>query len=117
MARLRLLFALLLMAVGTTFGAFALSGYYEPHMTHGQPVAAPSAAASPVPAEKPQPTLSPPRHRFVAVDEPPPAAPPAKPKTVAKAVPVKTGPVVQAPPAVRRPQPAAAPWPWDPFRN
>lgn len=114
MARLRLLFALLLMAVGTTFGAFALSGYYEPHRTHGQPVAAPIAA--PRPAEMPQATLSHWARRVVAVKAGPAAAPPTKPKA-AKAPPAKPKPAASGIPPVKRPQQAAAPWPWEFFRN
>jgi hypothetical protein len=115
MARLRLLFALLLMAVGTTFGALALSGYYEPNrMMHGQPMTtAPTAA--PRPGEMPRAALS---HwaRLVAVKEGPAASPPTRQKG-AKAPPAKPKTVVSGVPPVKRPQQSAAPWPWDFFRN
>jgi hypothetical protein len=116
MARVRLLLALFLMAVGTTFGALAISGYYEPHMRHGQSMAAVSSGA-PQPAEKPQLALWLPRQRLV--DDRPPAKTPAKPKTAAKTVPTKPKPATAALPAVRdkRPQPAAAQWPWNLFGN
>ncbi len=115
MARLRLLFALLLMAVGTTFGAFALSGYYEPRMTHGQAVVARSGSSAPT--EKPRLTLSHWARRLVADNDGPAAAPPAKPKAAAKAAPAKPKPAVSGIPPVKRPQQAAAPWPWEFFRN
>ena len=117
MARLRLLFALLLVAVGSTFGAFALSGYFEPPVTHGQPVVAPDA--TPRPAERPQLGLSHARHRLIGVDDRPAVALPAKAKPAAKSTPVKPKLAIPRPPPVKdgRPQQAAAPWPWDPFRN
>jgi len=115
MARLRLLFALLLMAVGTTLGAFAISGYYEPHMTHAQPAPVPSGV--PQPLEKPQLAQLPPRYRFVAIDEGPAA--PAKPRTAAKTAPVKPKPAVKEQASVKhkRPQQEAAQWPWSLFSN
>ena len=115
MARLRLLFALFLVAVGTTFGAFAISGYYEPHMRHGQSMTAVSSG-TPQPAEKPQLALWLPKPGFVAGEKRPTAKAPAKPKVVAKTVPTKAKPPS---PVVRdkRPQPAAAQWPWNLFGN
>src|SRR5687768_8904394 len=78
MATLRLLLALLLMALGTTFGALAISGYYEPHMTHGQLVTAPNTPPQPV--EKPRLNLWLPKHGFAGTADGPAAKPPAKPK-------------------------------------
>jgi len=111
MARLRLLFALFLVAVGTTFGAFAISGYYEPHMRHGQSMTAVSSG-TPQPAEKPQLALWLPKPGFVAGEK----KAPAKPKVAAKTVPTKAKPPS---PVVRdkRPQPVAAQWPWNLFGN
>ena len=113
MARLRLLFALFLVAVGTTFGALAISGYYEPHMTHGQSMAAPIGAAEPT--DTLDPAQSPSILRFIAIDDGPPARAPAKPKAAAKTAPTKPKPVVAAAPVVRekRPQAAAPQWPWN----
>ena len=118
MARLRLLFALFLVAVGTTFGAFAISGYYEPHMRHGQFMSAVSNGP-PQPAEKPQLALWLPKPGFVAGEERPAAKAPAKPKVAAKTVPTKPKPATPALPVVRdkRPQPVAAQWPWNLFGN
>jgi len=113
MARLRLLFALFLVAVGTTFGAFAISGYFEPHMRHGQSMTVSSGA--PQPAEKPQLALWLPNPGFGAGEERPAGKAPAKPKVAAKTVPTKPKPATSALPAVRdkRPQPKAAEWPWN----
>ena len=94
MARLRLLLALFLVAVGTTFGALAISGYYEPHMRHGQSMMAVSSG-TPQPAEKPQLALWLPKPGFVAGDERPAAKTPAKPKVVAKTVPTKPKPATR----------------------
>ena len=117
MARLRLLLALLLMAVGTTLGAFAISGYYEPHTTHAQPAPVPSGV--PQPLEKPQLAQLPPRYRFVAIDDGPAAALPAEPRTAAKTAPVKPKPAVKEQASVKhkRPQQEAAQWPWSLFSN
>src|SRR5262245_32045585 len=93
MARLRLLLALCLMAVGTTFGALAISGYYEPHMQHGQSMTAPSAA--PQPAEKPRLNVWLPKHGLLTADEPS-AKVPAKPKIAAKPAPAKPKPPAEA---------------------
>jgi hypothetical protein len=117
MARLRLLFALFLVAVGTTFGAFAISGYYEPHMRHGQSMAA--LVDTPQPAERPQLALWLPKPGLVAGEEKPVAKAPAKPKVAAKAVATKPKPATPALPVVkdRRPQPVAVQWPWNLFGN
>jgi hypothetical protein len=115
MARLRLLLALFLVAVGTTFGAFAISGYYEPHMLHGQSMTVVSSG-TPHPAEKPQLALWLPRQSLVGIDDRPAAKTAAKPKAALAA---KPKPVTPALPVVRnkRPQPAAAQWPWNLFGN
>ena len=108
MARLRLLFALLLVAVGTTFGAFAISGYYEPHMMiPAKPAAAPFGLPASADASQFIGAVS--RQRFVIVDDRATAAP-AKPKPVAKAKPTLVD---------RRPQQAATqlPWPLNQFGN
>ena len=108
MSRLRLLFALLLMAVGTTFGAFALSGYFEPQVRHAKPAAAPSTA----PATQLTPRTSRwARRAIVAKDAPAP-----KPGA-ARTVPAKPKPPAFRTPPVKRPQQASAPWPWSQFRN
>jgi hypothetical protein len=111
MARLRLLFALLLMAVGTSFGALAISGYYEPHMIHGQPAVV--SANMLEPQAKPQLPVLQPRQRFVAIDDQP-AAPPAKP-TIPKSAkaPAKAKATVKD----KRPPQAAMQWPWSLFSN
>ena len=116
MATLRLLLALLLMAVGTTFGALAISGYYEPHMTHGQLVTAPNTPPQPV--EKPRLNLWLPKHGFAGTADGPAAKPPAKPKVAIKAAPDKPKPPAQALPRVKDKQPqaaAASQWPWNLF--
>jgi hypothetical protein len=112
MARLRLLLALFLIAVGTTFGALAVSGYYEPHMRHGQLMTAP---VPPQPAEMPQLSLWLPKHGFVAGDERRAAKSQVKPKAAAKTVSAKPRPTAQVVPAAKdkRPQAAATPWPWN----
>jgi hypothetical protein len=113
MAKLRLLLALLLMAVGTTFGALAISGYYEPHMRHGQVMAGPATPAQP--GDKPQLSLWLPKHGFAAEDDKRGAKSQAKPKTSAKAAAAKPKSTAQAVPTPKdkRPQAAAAPWPWN----
>ena len=115
MATLRLLLALLLMALGTTFGALAISGYYEPHMTHGQLVTAPNTPPQPV--EKPRLNLWLPKHGFAGTADGPAAKPPAKPKIAIKAAPDKPKPPAQALPWAKdkQPQAAAAQWPWNLF--
>ena len=87
MATLRLLLALLLMALGTTFGALAISGYYEPHMTHGQLMTAPGPNTAPQPIEKPRLNLWLPKHGLAGVDDGPSSKPAAKPKVAAKTAP------------------------------
>src|SRR5262245_49564336 len=68
MATLRLLLALLLMALGTAFGALAISGYYEPHMPHGQLVTAPNIAPQPI--EKPRLNVWLPKQGLMTAEEP-----------------------------------------------
>ena len=106
MARLRLLFALLLIAVGTTFGAFALSGYYEPHIMNSPPVVASVGRSSS--QETSQFLRLHARQRFVAI-EPQATAPAVKPKP----------PKSAAKPAIinKRPQKTAVQWPWSLFGN
>jgi hypothetical protein len=115
MARLRLLLALLLIGVGTTFGALAISGYYEPHMRHGQAMTAPAIPAQP--ADKPRLSLWLPKHGFAAEVAKPAAKPQAKPKPAARADAAKPKAAAAAATAARdkRPQAAAAPWPWNLF--
>jgi hypothetical protein len=113
MARLRLLLALLLIGVGTTFGALAISGYYEPHLRHGQAVT--NAAIPAQPGDKPQLNLWLPKHGFAADVGKPAAKPQAKPKAVVKTDAAKPRAPAQAVAAAKdkRPQAAAAPWPWN----
>ena len=66
MPALRLLSQLFLVALGTTLGAFTISGYFEPHMQHGQPVAA--VAGPTAPGDRSTLAIAKPRKRFVAVD-------------------------------------------------
>lgn len=111
MARLRLLFALLLMNLGTWFGALAISGYYEPHtMMSGAPTAPPAGLSASVDAAQFISLLT--RERFVAV-ETPAAATPTKPKAAKPAA--KTKSAV----ADKRPQQTATqlPWPLSLFSN
>jgi hypothetical protein len=112
MARLRLLFALFLMGLGTWFGALAISGYYEPHMMmRTEPTAAPFGLSASADASQFINLVS--RERFVTVEDPA-AATPAKPKAPKAAIKTK-------PPAVeKRPKQAAAgqlPWPLNLFSN
>ena len=118
MATLRLLLALLLMAVGTTFGALAISGYYEPHMTHGHLMTAPAPNTAPQPIEKPRLNLWLPKHGLAGVDDGPSSKPAAKPKVAAKTAPAtKPKPSTAALPWAKdkRPQAATAQWPWNLF--
>ena len=64
MARLRLLLALCLIGVGTSFGALALSGYYKPGAAQ-KPIGV--AATDP---KGSQLVRTKPRQRFVAADTP-----------------------------------------------
>jgi hypothetical protein len=112
MARLRLLFALLLMAAGTTCGALAISGYYEPHMPHGQR----TVGTEPVPASRMPPAFE--AKRQVPLAQPllllvtrPTSAP------APSAKPVKTAAKPKVPAKERRPQQAAVQWPWSLFTN
>lgn len=110
MAALRLLSQLLLVASGTTLGAFTISGYFEPHLVHGQPVVA--AAGIPMPSEKSPLAIARPRKRFVAIDAKTSSKPAAA--KVAKPAPKKSQVARE-----RRPQQAATqmPWPWGLFNN
>ena len=132
MARLRLLLALCLMGVGTTFGALALSGYYNPQTPDKQ---ASIASADP---KGSQLVRAKPRQRFVAAQTQPTTT-----QTIAQATTQATAtseilpwakpkqPVVKSPPREaaskpkdrskdakeKRPQQAAASWPWSLFSN
>src|SRR5262245_23852450 len=110
MARLRLLLALLLIGVGTTLGALAISGYYEPHMRHGQAATAPVIPAQPV--DKPRLSLWLPKHGFAADVAKSAAKPQARPKAAIKSDAGKPRAPAQAVSATKekRPQAAAAPW-------
>jgi len=104
MARLRLLFALFLMSLGTWLGALAISGYYEPHaIMRAQPTAAPFGLSASEDASQFINLIS--RQRFVVVDDQVVAAP-------AKAQTAK--PAGEAKPTMvdKRPQQAADQWPW-----
>ena len=104
MAKLRLLFGIFLIAVGTTVGALALTGYYGTR-THSQSLA---GSQTPVSPETFIRLIS--RQRLVANDEqagamrskPNTATSPPKAKTLAK---------------VKRPQETAVQWPWSLFSN
>jgi hypothetical protein len=115
MARLRLLLSLLLVTLGAMLGGMGLNGYYEPPVTRDQTLV---ASVTREPEARPHLSASPPRLRFVAIDSEPPATP-AKPKVVAKAPSAKTKPAVKEQPSVKskRPQQAAAQWPWSLFSN
>jgi hypothetical protein len=112
MARLRLLFALFLMSLGTWFGALALSGYYEPSITmQAAPTVSPVGLEASADTEQFISLLT--RERFVAVETPAAVAAPAKPKPAKAAVKTK-------PPAVeKRLQQTAGqlPWPLSLFSN
>jgi hypothetical protein len=104
MARLRLLFALFLMSLGTWLGALAISGYYEPHaIMRAQPAAAPFGLSASEDASQFINLIS--RQRFVLLDDQVVAAP-------AKAQTAK--PAGKAKPTMvdKRPQQAADQWPW-----
>lgn len=120
MARVRVLIALILIAAGSTVGALALSGYYDAPMPRGQAVTASAAGGAPVSGEEPRLTLSRWAGRLQAAEEKPKAAPspPPKPKAAAaKPAPAKPRVAASGVPPVKRPQEAAAPWPWQFFRN
>lgn len=117
LAILRLLFALLLVALGTTAGAFAISGYFGPSPT-GEPVRATAAKPVPEPSAKTNPAKAVPawRTQFVANTEQPRAAAAPDKRKVVKAPP--NPPKKKAEPKPRpSPQQAAAPWPWGIFSN
>jgi hypothetical protein len=144
MARLRLLLALCLIGVGTSFGALALSGYYKPGAAQ-KPIGV--AATDP---KGSQLVRTKPRQRFVAADTPAIPQRTTTTHTIAQTTTQATvevlpwakpsQPVIKNPPreAVRpkdtpkdttrdftpkdlqekRPQQAAAvPWPWSLFSN
>jgi hypothetical protein len=77
MATLRLLLALVLMALGTTGAAFAISGYFDPRLWPGAKATADAAVGG-----KPKLELAPskPRQRFLAIEAK------GKPATAAGAV-------------------------------
>ena len=115
MARLRLLLALGLIGVGTTFGALALSGYYGPQSPHNQ-----ISVASTDSRAGAQLVRAKPRQRFVAAD--------TQSATQVALTPPKPKPVTTPPREVSKPkdkpkekprpqQAAAAPWPWNLFSN
>lgn len=134
MARLRLLLALCLIGVGTTFGALALSGYYNPVTSQKAASSAATAGSQLVRAK--------PRQRFVAADTHA-TTQPTTTQTIARATTQaatevlpwakpKQPAVVKSPPREaaskpkdqpkdpkeKRPQQAAAtPWPWSLFSN
>jgi septal ring-binding cell division protein DamX len=138
MARLRLLLALCLIGVGTTFGALALSGYYNPLTLQKQiGVASADPKGSQLVRAKP-------RQRFVAADTQA-TTQPTTTHTIAQATTTQAAtetlpwakpkqPVVKSPPREaaskpkdkadksdkvkeKRPQQAAATWPWSLFSN
>src|ERR1700674_876715 len=105
MARLRLLFALFLMSLGTWFGALAISGYYEPHMMmRTEPVAAPAGLLASADTAQFISLLT--RERFVAVESPRTPAP-AEPKAAKPVGKTKSAAVDK-----RLQQPKSARWPW-----
>jgi hypothetical protein len=124
MARLRLLLALALIGVGTTFGALALSGYYNPGAQSQLNVASTdSRAGSPLVRARP-------RQRLIAADAhatvptstrvTTQAATATTEETLpwAKAKPVKLAPrEASKPKDTKRPQQASASWPWNLFSN
>ena len=113
MTRPRALLSLSLVTLGAMLGGLSLSGYYEPHMAQDQP-ASTTTAPAPAPQLAPQGRL-----RFVALVDDKPPAPSIKPKTSAKAPAAKPKPEVKerSEPKSKRPQQAAAPWPWNLFAD
>lgn len=111
MAILRLLLSLLLVALGTTGGAFAISGYFD-----GPSVKA--SGAPPNAKSTPVVTLFQSRTRFVAGrDAAAPQPVKTKPKTAARASqPPKKKHIATRPKALPAPPPqqqaAAIQWPW-----
>ena len=116
MARLRLLLALGLIGVGTTFGALALSGYYSPQSPHNK-----ISVASTDTRAGAQLVRAKPRQRFVAADTQQAtqvALTPPKPKPVTTTPPREVSKPKDKPKEKPRPQQAAAaPWPWNLFSN
>ena len=78
-----------------------------------------ASTGAPQPAEKGQLALWLPKEGLGAGEDGPAAKAPAKPKAATKAVPAKSKPATPALPPVKdkRPQPAAALWPWTLFGN
>jgi hypothetical protein len=120
MARLRLLLALCLIAVGTTFGALALSGYYNPNVPARQLNVASIDAKAGAHLARTKP-----RQRFVTAsvaDAPAPtqaALTPPKPKLVKSAAPEakpQDAKKAKDKPKDKRQQ-AALSWPWNLFSN
>jgi len=105
MARFRLLFALSLLAIGTMFGALALSGYYDPRAPHNQAMSASSNAGEGAHFIRRQP-----RQRFVAADSQATLTP-AKAKSAKS--PREAKPIVKD----KQPRQTAAEWPWGLFSN
>jgi hypothetical protein len=130
MARLRLLLALALIGVGTTFGALALSGYYNPGAQDQLNAASTERPGSQLVRARP-------RQRLVAADAHAATATPTRVTTQAttantaateetlpwaKAKPVKLSPreankAKDTKDATKRPQQASASWPWNLFSN
>ena len=111
MARLRLLLALGLIGVGTTFGALALSGYYGPQSPRNQ-----ISVASTDSRAGAQLVRAKPRQRFVAADTQVALTPP-KPKPVTTPPREVSKPKDKPKEKPRPQQAAAAPWPWNLFSN
>jgi hypothetical protein len=114
------LLSLLMVTAGAMLGGLGLSGYYEPRVAQDQ--AAVATVDTPQPRAKLIFATLQARQRFVAVDdaEPPAPMPPAKAKTAAKPASAKAtkAEVKNRPePKPRRPQQAAATWPWSLFTD
>ena len=104
MARLRLVFALSLMSLGTWWGALAISGYYEPGVSMRIGPTAASVGLSAAPTESQFIALLS-KERFVAAETPAPVTP-------AKAKPLAGTAKTKPPAAERRSQKTAAQLPW-----
>src|SRR5947207_5529895 len=96
MARLRLLFALFLMSLGTWWGALAISGYYELRMIMRTEPTAVSVGLSASPNESQFIGLLS-KERFVALEAP-------APETSAKPKPAKVAAKTKPPAVDKRPQ-------------
>ena len=115
MPALRLLSQLFLVALGTTLGAFTISGYFDPHMQHGQTVAA--VAGPTAPADRSTLAIAKPRKRFVAVDAK--SSPKSAVAKSAKLPPKKNQLARDQAAKEKRPRQASTqpPWPWGLFSN